>query len=65
MKYIIYYIVLVLLLNGCNLLEVRVDVAQRAIIDKGDNTKDDYNKLGDSKSTSDLDKTTTVLKTIP
>jgi len=52
-----------LLLQGCNFLEVRVDVVQRAILDKGDGTSDTYAKNGDTKT--EEDKTTSVIKTIP
>ena len=57
-----WLLVLVFLFQGCNFLEVKVDVAQRAILDKGDNTKDGYS-LRDTKL--EEDKTTSIVKTIP
>ena len=33
-------------INGCQLVTVNVEVAQRAILDKGDGTSDNYTKLG-------------------
>jgi len=49
--------------SGCNFLEVKVDVTQRAILDKGDNTDDDYTGEGDTSN--EVDKTSTIIKTIP
>ena len=54
-----------IMLSGCNLLEVRVDVAQRNIMDKGDGTTDNYTKTGDTKTDEETDKTVSVIKTIP
>ena len=33
-------------IQGCQLVTVNVEVAQRAILDKGDGTNDSYTKLG-------------------
>ena len=57
------FLLISLTFSGCSFLEVQVDVTQRAIMDKGDNTKDSYSKSGDNKAVED--KTTTVIKTIP
>jgi hypothetical protein len=65
MQYSAFIILILLAFYGCNFLEVKVDVAQRSIMDKGDNTKDEYIKLGDSKSADEKDEVTTVIKTIP
>jgi len=56
-------VALIVLLNGCNLLEVKVDVTQRSIMDKGDNTEDSYSKSGDN--TLEEEQNTAVIKTIP
>jgi len=45
------FILIVLLLAGCTLVEV--NMVQRDIVDKGDDTKDVYSKDGDTKEESD------------
>ena len=60
--YIVTYIVISLLLSGCNFLEVKVEVAQRSIMDKGDGSNDSFSK-GDSRT--EVDETETIIRTIP
>ena len=51
-----------LFLSACNFLEVRVDVAQRSVLDNG-NQKDKV--IEEDSSNKEVDKTKTVIKTIP
>ena len=38
-------LIYITLLTGCGILELKIDVIQRVIVDKGDNTKDNFRKL--------------------
>ena len=60
--YIVAYIVISLILSGCNFLEVKVEVAQRSIMDNGDGSEDSFSK-GDSRT--EVDETETIIRTIP
>jgi len=61
MKVLAIIFITMVALIGCNLMEVHVEVAQRAILDKGDSTKDTFAKNGDSKAVKQIDKTTSVI----
>ena len=56
------FISILLMLVGCNFLEVQVEVSQRCVLDSGENKK---KVIQDDNTDTDTDATETIIKTIP
>ena len=44
-RFTLMFISITAFITGCGIVELKVDVIQRVVVDKGDNTKDSFSKL--------------------
>ena len=44
-RFTLLFIAITAFMTGCGIVELKVDVIQRVIVDKGDNTRDNFRKL--------------------